>query len=320
LITTAVGNYPKIGQPAQAPSLRTAIAKFDVGDITLEEFRRVENETTREVLQQQCDAGLDLVTDGQIRWDDGQTYVTRSIQGFSINGLIRYFDTNTYYRHPIAEAKLEWPGPILVRDYHFAVEHSSRPVKAILPGPFTLAHLSQPGCYPDLRSLALELAHILNQEALALQQAGAPLIQFDEPAIGKWKTEFRLLKETSEGLTTKTAIYTWFRDIAGLEPDFFHLPFQVFGLDFVWGPKNWEAIKRFPQEKELGLGIVDARNTQMESVDEIVEALRRAATHIAPGQLHVNPSCGLDYLPRKNAYQKLVRLVEGVSRAQEVLS
>ena len=324
MIITAVGNYPKIGPPARGPSLRAAIGKFDGGGITEEELRRVEEETTKDVLQQQIDAGLDLVTDGQIPWDDGQTHLAQRLPGFSLNGLIRYFDTNTYYRHPIVERKLEWPGPLTVTDYQFAVQHSSKPVKAILPGPFTLGHLSQPGYYQELRSLVLDLAHVLNQEARALQEAGAPLIQFDEPAIGKWKEEFSLLMEASEiviqGLTTKTAIYTWFRDIAGLEPDLFHLPFQVFGLDFVWGPKNWEVLSRFPGDKELGLGIVDARNTRMESVEEIVEVIRRATSYVSLDHLYVNSSCGLDYLPRQNAYDKLVRLAEGVNRAREVLS
>ena len=324
MIVTAVGSYPKIGQPARAPSLRAAISKFDSGKVTEEELRHVAEETTTEVIQQQAEAGLDLVTDGEIRWDDGQTYLAQGIEGFSLNGLIRYFDTNTYYRHPVAQAKLEWRGPITIQDYMFAVQRSPKPVKAIITGPYTMARLSQHGCYADLRSLALDLAIILNQEVLALQEAGAPLIQFDEPAIVKWPQDLPLLQETSQivtqGLTTKTAVYTWFRDIAGLAPDLFRLPFQIFGLDFVWGPKNWDALEHFPQGKELGLGIIDGRNTRMEPVEEIAQDIRRSLQFVSADRLYINPSCGLDYLPRQNAYNKLVRLVEGVNRAREVLT
>ena len=81
MITTMVGNYPKISPDAKAPSLRTAISRFDESRITLEELKRVEEEVTKEVIQDQVDSGLDLVTDGQIRWDDGQTYIGPRYQG-----------------------------------------------------------------------------------------------------------------------------------------------------------------------------------------------------------------------------------------------
>ena len=74
MLTTVVGNYPKIGPSARAPSLRTARSRLDRGRITEEELRRVEDETTREILGDQARAGVDLVTDGHIRWDDAQTY------------------------------------------------------------------------------------------------------------------------------------------------------------------------------------------------------------------------------------------------------
>ena len=95
----------------------------------------MEEEVTREVIQDQVDAGLDLVTDGQIRWDDGQTYIARSIQGFTVNGLIRYFDTNTYYRHPIPENRLQSNGAITVKDYEFAAAIARGPSRPSSPGP-----------------------------------------------------------------------------------------------------------------------------------------------------------------------------------------
>ena len=324
MITTVAGNYPKIGPGTKAPSLRNAIGQFDHGRITLERLRQVEDEVTTEVIQEQIDAEIDLVTDGQVRWDDGQTYFAERIRGFSVNGLIRYFDSNTYYRHPIAEDKLAWDGPISVDGFTFAREHSTRPVKVVVPGPYTLARLSQQGCYADLRSLVLDLAQVLNQEALALQEAGAPIIQFDEPAILKYKEDFPLLQEASEvvmrGLHTKTELCTYFRDVSGLVPDLYNLPFQVFGLDFAWGPGNFDLLEGFPPDKELVMGLLDARNTRLEPVDEIVAAVRRVTDHVSMDRLHLSPSCGLDFLPRQNARQKLARLVEGARKAQETLA
>ena len=324
MLTTVVGSYPKIGQPGKAPSLRTAIHRFDTGELSLEELHRIEREVTLEVLAQQAEAGIDLVTDGLTRWDDGQTYFTRAIPGFAIHGLTRYFDTNTYYRQAEATSPVSWGGPISVDDYTFAQGHSSRPVKAVVTGPYTLARLSQPGVHGSVAALARELAQVLNQEARALEQAGAQFIQFNEPAICRWQEELPLLQETSalvtQGITAKTAIYTWFRDITDMAPDFFHLPYSVIGLDFVWGPHNWDALPQFPADKELGMGIVDGRNTRLEPVQEIVESIRRAAEYVSPDRISVSPSCGLDYLPRQNAYDKLVRLVEGVRAAEAVLA
>lgn len=323
MLTTVVGNYPKIGG-SKAPNLRTALNRYDRGEVTRGEVERIANEVTKEVMEEQAEAGVDLITDGQVRWEDGQTYFARKISGFSVNGLTRYFNNNTYFRQPVVEGRLQWQGPISVEDFTFARSHSSKPVKAVVTGPYTLARLSiLQGGYADVKELALDLAEILNNEARALEQAGAALLQFDEPATLKNPQDFAVLQQASQrvvqGLGAKTAIYTYFFDVAPMAPDFFALPFQVFGLDFVSGPRNWELLKDFPRDKELGLGVVDARNTRMETVEEITEAVQRAMEHVSPDRLYVNPSAGLEYLPRKNAYQKLCRLVEGAQKAREVL-
>ncbi|MBI4499504.1 MAG: methylcobamide--CoM methyltransferase [Chloroflexi bacterium] len=324
MITTMVGNYPKVPSLTPGgPNVRRAISMVDEGRISPDDLARIVDEATIDAINEQARAELDLLTDGQIRREDGQTYVARKLHGVTINGLIRYFDTNTYYRQPVIEDEVQWREPITVRDFQFAQRHSPKPVKAVLIGPFSLARLSANRWYDTPRDLVLALARAINHEARALQEAGAPHIQFDEPGIVKAKDQFDLFEEAAhivtDGLTVTTHLYTWFGDVNGLAPDFFGLPFTVFGLDFVMGPANWEAIRGFPQEKALGLGIMDARNTKMETVDEVAAAVRRATEHVSPDRLYVNPSCGLEFLPRRNAFEKLVRMVEGVRRAQEVL-
>ncbi len=121
MIATVVGSYPKIPNKPRPARLRNAINKLDRGQITPEELAQVADEVTIEVLEEQADAGLDLVTDGQIRWDDEQTYLARGLEGVSISGLIRWFDTNMYYRQPAIEAAITWREPITLRDYSFAV-------------------------------------------------------------------------------------------------------------------------------------------------------------------------------------------------------
>ena len=324
MITTMVGNYPKLSSTPDGPNLRQAIGQLDAGRISQEDLAQVVREVTREVIQEQVEAGLELLTDGQIGWDDGQTPFARGLKGFQIDGLTRYFDTNTYFRQPIAQEKVGWQGPVMVESYMYAQATSPRPVKAIIIGPYTMAKLSQSGSYSQLGPLVMDLAEALNQEALALQEASAPFLQFDEPAILASKQDMGLLQKASKvvtrGLSVKTGICTYFKDVAGIHQELFRLPFQVYGLDFVMGNGNYDLLQHFPPDKELAAGIMDARNTKMETVEELVESIGRISHHVSLDRLYVSPSAGLEFLPRTTAKEKLARLVEGVRRAQEVLS
>ncbi len=322
MLTTVVGNYPKIPNRPRPARLRQAIARLDRGEITPEQLAQVADEVTIDVIQEQVEAGVDLISDGQIRWDDDQTYLMRRLAGVKIGGLIRYFDTNTYYRQPEVVGPLSWQEPTLVRDYEFASQHSPKPVKAILTGPFTLAALSMNRHYSSLRELVLALASTLRNEMLALAQAGAPLIQINEPAIVRHKEDIALLTEAIgrlvEGVQAETALYTWFGDVNGILPPLLDLPVDTIGLDFVGGPDNWAALQQVRFEKKLGFGIIDARNTKLESLDQIEGAIRRVTAFVPAERLYVNPSCGLEYLPREAAREKLKRMADGVHRAQGV--
>jgi len=316
---TVVSGYPKIANHPGGQRLRRAIAQFDEGRLSQAQLDQVADEVTREVIEEQVAAGLDLITDGLIRWQDDFSYIARGLEGLRTTGLLRYFDTNTYFRQPVTTGTVRWTGPISVRDWRFAAEVSPKPVKALLPGPYTFAKLSRSEHHASLRDFTLTLASALNQEARALQEAGAPLVQFNEPAITKHAEDWPLFQEAAaavtQGLTVKTAVYTWFGDVAALD-GFFDLPFNVFGLDFVMGPANWGVLSAIPADRELGLGIVDARNVKLETVEEIARAIERATAHVSPDRLWVGPSASLEYLPREQAQAKLARLVEGVHSLQ----
>lgn len=323
MIATVVGSYPKIPNKPRPARLRDAINKLDRGEITPEELAQIAGDVTVEVLQEQADAGLDLVTDGQIRWDDEQTYLARGLDGISIGGLVRWFDTNMYYHQPAIDADISWREPITVRDYSFAVEHSPKPVKAVLTGPYTLARLSVDHHYQSVDALVLAFAEALSQEAKALQDAGASLIQINEPAILQFKDDYTAFaaacSRVTDGLTAETALYLYFGDAEGIYPQILDLPFDLIGLDFVMGPQNEALLKRSPFTKKLGLGIVDARNTRLESPDDIAGKIRALGSGIDPDRIHVSPSAGLEFLPREVAQEKLRRLAKGVRQAEGVL-
>ena len=323
MIATVIGSYPKVPNRPRPARLRNAINRLDRGAISEAELRQVEDDVTIEALQEQAEAGLDLVTDGQIRWEDEQTYVARRFGGISINGLIRWFDTNMYYRQPVIEGDISWREPATVRDYKFAVEHSAKPVKAVLTGPYTLARLSVDKHYGSVTKAAAAFAEALNQEARALQDAGANHIQFNEPAIVHNKDAFpefaALCDRLLEGLTVETALYLYFGDIEGIYPQVLDLPFGLIGLDFVMGPANEALLRQTPFTKKLGLGIVDARNTRLETPEQIAERIRTLGAGLPPDHLHVSPNTGLEFLPREVAQEKLRRLAEAVRQAEGVL-
>jgi 5-methyltetrahydropteroyltriglutamate--homocysteine methyltransferase len=316
--TTVVGNYPKIPNLPREAKLRKAIRSHLKGKISEEDLRRVEDEVTLEVIQEQAEAGIDILTDGQIRWDDAQTAVMEKMQGITMSGLTRYFDTNTYYRQPIVEGAVAWKEPIFVRDLEFAMKHSPKPVKAVLTGPVTLARLSADRHYGETRRLVLDLARALSEEARRLEQAGAALVQFDEPSIVRQKDDIGLLQEAApilrDGLKGKTALYTYFGDARGILPGLLECGFDILGLDFCTSDGNWEILREI--QGGLAAGIVDARNTRRETEEEIAGRIRRLLDHVPTDRLYINPSAGLEFLPREAAQEKLKALVEGARKAK----
>ncbi|MDO8615778.1 MAG: uroporphyrinogen decarboxylase family protein [Dehalococcoidia bacterium] len=320
--TTVVGNYPKIPNRPRPARLRQALNRRDRGEITNEELAGVEDEVTIEVINEQAQAGVDIVSDGQVRWDDDQTYVMRRLQGVEIGGLQRYLDTNTYYRQPEITGAVRWLEPVLVRHWQFAQEHSPQPVKAIVPGPYTLAALSLDKHYGSREKLSLALAEQLRFEIDTLVAAGCRHIQVNDPVIVFNKEDIGIfaaaVRRLLQDVAAETGLYTWFGDASTILEPLLELPVDVIGLDFVAGPHNWTALRGRRFEKKLGFGVVDGRNTRVETPAEIAEAIKRVSDLVPPERLYVNPSCGLEYVPREVAFEKLKTMVEGARRAQGV--
>ena len=316
MITTTVGNYPKVAEGAYSTKLIGTITKWQRKELDDAQLEAVIQNITTAVIREQEQAGVDLVTDGQIRWDDLVTPMAKRLEGFEINGLSRWFNNNVYYRRPILHKAPVRKGPMLVDAYRFAARCTSKPVKAVLPGPYTFAVVSEDRCYKTLRPFVLKLAEILNQEASALASAGAPLIQFDEPALGFGKTDFKLAVEAlniaTKGVKAKTAVYTYFGSLNGGLGSLMRAKVDLIGVDVVSDPKALANLKRTSVTKELALGCLDARNTKLESVAEL-HAVFNAVKRLVPlDRLYVNPNCGLEFLPHTQALAKVRRLVQAV--------
>ena len=317
MITTMVGNYPKVAEGGYGTKLIGTITKWQRQEASGEELEATCRDITKAVIQEQERAGIDLLTDGQIRWEDIVTAVARKLDGFEINGLSRWFNNNVYYRRPILRKAPSRNGPILVEEYRFAAGCTKKPVKAVLPGPYTFAVVSEDQHYKKLRPFVLKLAELLNEEARALAKAGAPFIQFDEPAIGfdgLGKTDMKLAVEAlniaTTGIKATTAVYTYFGSLNGGLASLMKAKVDVVGVDVVSDPNALAALKKTKIIKALAVGCLDARNTKLESVKELHEVLNTVSRLVPKERLYVNPNCGLEFLPHTQALAKIKRLAD----------
>jgi 5-methyltetrahydropteroyltriglutamate--homocysteine methyltransferase len=317
--TTSAGAYPKPPDEGQTFVLRKTLQAMDRGEATPEDVRRAVEDLGRQMIEEQERAGLDLVTDGHPGWEDILTPFARHIGGFEIGGLLRWFDNNVYYRRPVSVGRIEWRGPSSVDAFKYANSVASKPVKAVIPGPITFARLSIDEYYSDHDKFVGAIAKVLAQEAFELEASGAEVIQIDEPALLDAPEDLALAREalatvTGELKSVTTILATYFGDAKRLGPDLFDLPVDGFALDFVAGPDNFELVKQFPKDKILQAGIVDARNTKLELVEDIVDHVKRLLESVDADRLWLAPSASLEFLPREKGRAKLERLTEAAGK------
>lgn len=325
LLTASTGSYPRIGDRPEQQSHRQAYAKRERGEISDEEFERVQDEVTREVIEEQTKTGLDLITDGQVRWYDPISHIARKLDGCEIDGLLRFFDTNFYFRQPVIVGEVRWLEPVLRDEFIFAKKSSPSPVKPVLTGPYTLSKYSINRRDGDFDQLLQEFTDVISLEVDGLVKAGAELIQIDEPAILKNQNEFDLLEAAIQKVASakgnaKIALYTYFGDAAPLYRKFIKLPVDVIGFDFTYSPNLPNTIARLGSEKDLGLGLVDGRNTRLEKESELLTTLEKILPNIGSETVYLNPSCGLgEYLPRNIAFEKLKNMISISNKVRENL-
>ena len=311
MITTVIGSYPKVAEKTYGTTL-----KWQRHDLPGPELEKVYREVTRAVIKEQERAGVELLTDGQIRWDDLLRPFAVGLEGFEVNGLTRWFNNNVYYRRPILHNTPARKRPVLVADYTFAAGCTKKPVKAVLPGPYTFAVLSEDRVYKTLRPFVMKMAEILNAEARDLAKAGAPVIQFDEPAIGFGKTDMKLaieaLNAATKGVKAKTGVATYFGALNGGFASLMRAKVDIIGIDVISEPRTLAVLKRVKITKELALGCLDARNTKLESVGELHAVFNVVRKRVPLDRVYVNPNSGLEFLPHTQALAKVQRLVQAV--------
>jgi 5-methyltetrahydropteroyltriglutamate--homocysteine methyltransferase len=316
VLAANTGSYPKIGSSPDKQKHREAYAKWEKGEITDEEFEDIQREVIKEVIEEQVKAGLDMVTDGQIRWIDPISHFTKNLEGCELDGLLRYFDTNFYFRQPVVKDKPIIMKPVARGEYTFAKRISPVIVKQVITGPYTLAKLSINKAGVDFQTMVKWFAEVIAQEVHALSRLGRCFIQLDEPAILKHPEDLKVFEEAihevcTEKRRSKLYLYTYFGDVCPFLSIFEKLPVDGVGFDFTYSPKLVQTLNERGFRKEaVGLGIVDGRNTRLEDPKSLLPVFKKLLSAIEADVLYINPSCGLEFLPREVAFQKLKCVVE----------
>ena len=333
---SSTGSYPRIGDSPELQALCRTIAALDRGERSHADLLDVQNEVTRHVIAEQVKAGLDVVTDGLIRWYDPISHLAGKLDNIEIKGLVRFFNTNTYFRQPAFAGAPVKRGHLVAGDYGFArnaLGHLPTPqgkagklsVKPVLTGPYTLGKFSlgeksgngSAGTFTDLEKRVQAYAEILATELEPLSKAGAELVQIDEPAAIKYPNDWKIFEASltplveardkilKSGRKLELALYVYFHDCAPLYEKLLALPVDVVGLDFTYSPELVDVVASKGSPKPLGLGLIDGRNTLLEDPAQIARQVERMLPKIKGQRAFLGPSCGLEYLPSDHAFAKL---------------
>lgn len=319
LLTTAVGSYPKPDYLLRARTARTR------GEISAEELAELEKKATAEWIKFQDEIGMDLLVDGEQNRGDMVAYFAEKMESMKIGGLVRSYG-NRYYHKPIVVDKLRWPGPMTVEMWQFAQSLTKKPVKGMLTGPYTMVEWSFDEYYPTRREAVLDMARLLHEEAKALAEVGAQYIQLDEPAIHtRPEQDFDLAVEAMqlvvEGVPAEFHTHICYGEVELIYPAMLRLPVSQIHLAF----KNTDfqyldLLRQHPfDNKDLGLGVLDAHRHEVESLQEVKQGIKNAMELVPAKRLWIEPDCGLKTRTVEEAQNKLRVMVQAARELKSEL-
>jgi 5-methyltetrahydropteroyltriglutamate--homocysteine methyltransferase len=263
----------------------------------------------------QSDAGLSFLVDGQLNWQDLFRPFSELFAGIQLGGLTRWFDNNTFYRKPIIAGKTKFSNVNIEAYFRSSLLPASTPKKAILPGPFTFAVMSENGVYESLADLVDDIAHELRQTVEVLCRAGYGYFQFSEPCLGvssRTKSELEIAKHAFEvcakPVSAKTSLQTYFGDAGPVVHALLDFPVDCLGLDFY--ATSLDSLPEYSFEKELGCGCIDGRNSLLESPADVAKFIKKVREKVEPRGMSICTNCDLEFLPYPVAEKKVRALSE----------
>lgn len=311
---TAVGSFPK------PKKLKKARTRRKNGEISQDELLELEKELTTFWIEKQEEIGCDVLVDGEMYRGDMVAYFAEHLSGFDRGGLVRSYG-NRYYYKPIVEEEVHWEEPITVDRWEFADEQTDKPVKAILTGPYTIMDWSFNEYYSDRRETALALAREMRKEVEALVDAGAKIVQIDEPATSVRMEEIDLVRDTFQTMTEDLDAYfithICYGEFLEIYPDM--LEFSIDNFDLEMSNSELDLLPAFQEDpftKDLSFGSVDVHSHEIESKDEVLKRIEEARKLLDDDQIWIDPDCGMKTRTIEETTQKFEVISEAVEEVR----
>ena len=292
-------------------------------------LEEAQDDATRLAIGDQERAGLDIVTDGEMRRESYSNRFATALDGVDVDNPGSALDRSGHPNPvPRVVAPVARRHPVQVRDLQFLRSHTSRKAKMTVPGPFTMSQQAQDDYYGAPDKLGMAYAEAVRGEILDLFEAGADVVQVDEPymqARPEAAREYGLdaLRHATDGLPGTAAVhicfgyaaiiherpsgYSFLPELAATECDQVSIETAQSGLEL--------DVLDGLADKTIILGVLDLSTDEVETPETVADRIRRAFPHAGPERLIAAPDCGMKYLPREAAYGKLEALVEGARLA-----
>src|ERR1043166_4838285 len=329
LPTTLVGSYPQPdwlidrGKLLKQMPPRVRARELWRGDPQLRED--AQDDATLVAIRDQERAGLDIITDGEMRRESYSNRFATALEGVDIDNPGTALDRSG---HPNPVPRVAGKGrrrhPVEVRDVKFLRANTDRMIKMTVPGPFTMSQQAQNDFYSDEEEMALDYAAAVNAEIKDLFAAGADVVQIDEPYMQARPEKARkyglaALDRAMDGVTGTTAVHICFGYAAIIHvrpsgysflPELEHSAARQVSIETAQSGLDCVVLTELPS-KTIILGVLDLSDPNVETPETVAARIRRALPYVPPERIVVAPDCGLKYLPRDIAYGKMCAMVAG---------
>jgi 5-methyltetrahydropteroyltriglutamate--homocysteine methyltransferase len=338
LPTTLVGSYPQpewlIDRAKLAGRFPPRVRALELWRIPEPYLAEAQEDATVLAIKAQEAAGLDIITDGEIRRESYSNRFATALEGVDLDNPGTALDRSG---HPNPVPRVVGPirrrHAVEVGDLQFLRRHTQRRVKVTVPGPFTMAQQAQIDFYGGSRQLAaMDYAQAVNAEIRDLFDAGADVVQIDEPYMQARPAEAReyglaALNRALEGISGATAVHICFgyAAIIHARPSGYSFLTELAQcscrqISIETAQSNLDcAVLKGLANKKIILGVIDLSNSTVETPEQVAARIRRALPFVDAADLIVAPDCGMKYLPREVAFAKLQAMVAGAQMVRSQL-
>jgi len=329
LPTSLVGSYAQpdwlIDRKKLAGRFPPRVRAKELWRVAPEFLEQAQDDATLLAIRDQERAGLDIITDGEMRRESYSNRFATALEGVDIDNPGTALDRSGHPNPvPRVVGKVRRKHPVEVRDVQFLRANTDRMIKATVPGPFTMSQQAQNDFYKDEEEMALDYAAAVNAEIKDLFVAGADVVQIDEPYMQARpekarKFGIKALDRALEGVAGTTAVHICFGYAAIIHqrpsaysflPEFENSTVQQVSIETAQAALDCSVLAKLPS-KIILLGVLDLSNSMVETPEIVAERIRRALPYVAAERIVVAPDCGLKYLAREVAFGKMQAMVEG---------